>query len=297
MERIKPDSLFFLSSREADWPENNIFKGMAITHDAVILNEGGYSKWLADQKISNVENQSFVSGRYALVNVHNENEFSVETDSAGMELLFLYRCGNCWAISNSFLFLAEKVKLLNWKLTLYPPAFYGMYEVGSMSAQLISGNTLFEEIQLVPSYKKIIANKNSTQIILEKITRGNTVDEYEESICEFYSRYASVINSIKENDIPLYADLSGGVDSRVTFSLALASGNKKYVFSASMELKKILRLPKIWLNTTDLNWITKGRSLACSVPESNTICIVMAMWAYVYYLNHLHIHFMPIACR
>ena len=226
MERKKvPDTIFFLSSQADGWPRNNLFEGVGITDNSVVMGQYGYSKWLEDQKTNNSkapDGSSFIAGRYTLVDIHNDNELSVECDSAGMGTIFLYQYDKNWAVSNSFLLLAEKVKSLNWKLTFYLPAFYGMFARTSVGQKLISENTLFDQIKFIPSNQRLIAHKNPGRITSKKIIRKDTAGDYEEYIREYYSRYSSIIHSIEENNIPINVDLSGGLDSRATFALTLA---------------------------------------------------------------------------
>ena len=248
MERKKvPDTVFFLSSQADGWPRNNLFEGVGITDNSVVMGQYGYSKWLEEQKTNNSKaphGNSFIAGRYTLVDIHNDNELSVECDSAGMATIFLYQFDKNWAVSNSFLFLAEKVKSLNWKLTFYLPAFYGMFARTAVGKKLISENTLFEQIKFIPSNKRLIAHKNPGKITSEKIIRKDTAGDYEEYIREYYSRYASIIHSMEENNIPINADLSGGLDSRATFALTLATEKRSIPLYSQLGAEVDLEIAK-----------------------------------------------------
>ena len=265
MERKKvPDTVFFLSSQADGWPRNNLFEGVGITDNSVVMGQYGYSKWLEEQKANNSkasDSSSFIAGRYTLVDIHNDNELSVECDGAGMGTIFLYQCDKNWAVSNSFLLLAEKVKSLNWKLSFYFPAFCGLSAQIYIGKRLISENTLFEQIKFIPSNKRLIAQKSPGKITLEKIIEKDTAGDYEEYIREYYSRYSSIIHSIEENNIPMSFDLSGGMDSRANFALTLTTEKRNISMYSQPGAEVDLKIAKsiaehygFQLSHKDPNW-------------------------------------------
>lgn len=167
----------------------------------------------------------YSNGAYVLVQ-NFENEIFVSQDYNGSYGIFLYEKGGYFAISNSFLYLVEKIK---GKVHLTVDLDY-------MKAHLVAGvctyaysETMIKEIRQLP---------RNVQLVINKITRELkmvNIDYCEQSVeinspegmrllDEWYYKWTALIEQVKRSTDNIRVDLSGGIDSRLVAMLFIKSG-------------------------------------------------------------------------
>ena len=130
------------------------FFGVAFEGNDVIFHQGGL-----DKRRSHKETKfSPEEGSYVFCEM-SENDFSIRTDPSGMCKLYVYERGGDWAVSDSFYELCVSIKNLNWPLNPNLAAIHSTRITGPLGDQLLSFSTIFDEISLLPHWKKIVIKK------------------------------------------------------------------------------------------------------------------------------------------
>jgi asparagine synthetase B (glutamine-hydrolysing) len=163
-------------------------------------------------------------GAYLLVR-NTQNEVRISQDFYGCWGLYLYQCDDYFAISNSFIKLAEYLKSRQ-KITynkLYADAFLFAHV-----STFYYSKTLINEITVIPKNYKVIIDKNEKSFRFEKIDYAEQsidIDSKEgiEVLDSWYSRWVELIRSLKTRTNNISIDLSGGLDSRIVAALWLTS--------------------------------------------------------------------------
>ena len=186
---------------------------------------------------------SELKGNGAYVHIKNEqNEITIQQDFNGSYGLYLYEEDGYFAISNSFLKLVEHLVSAQKCLS-----FNEKYSESFLFSDLCSyayGDTLVNEISLLPRNKTVKINKSNNDISYE------TIDFQERSVKinsedglkildSWYFRWIELIRHIKSKTNNLSVDLSGGFDSRVVAALWLTANidlNKVRIKSHEDEL-------------------------------------------------------------
>lgn len=145
------------------------------------------------------------------------------TDARGLRKLYLYREGGSWAVGSS---LHDLVSHLRANHAALSPDLAVLRALGvrqALTAQLNSTHTIFREIELVPSFCSVHIDETGPRVI--PLPRRRASSGYEEALARhlftWRSRFATLTSDPRTTFI---ADLSGGLDSRVVFAFAHASG-------------------------------------------------------------------------
>ncbi|WP_156453238.1 hypothetical protein [Polycladidibacter hongkongensis] len=217
-----PQNCFLYSKQEIiDLKKSKLF-GYGLTSSAIILGSEGMDQYEA-QGNSELPKE----GRFIGVFLDNAQTITIRADATGQELLYLYRNGDDWAISNSFLLLAESVGK-RAKLTLHAPAVLGFHLKNGVhiGEQLVSHRTAISEITIVPINAELKVDRLDGKLEVQKqpyLEMFSLRDaSYEDAFINFLERGAGLLNSLMEAGLPLNLLLSGGYDSRLVLCLALA---------------------------------------------------------------------------
>ena len=165
------------------------------------------------------------NGCYVSVSV-GEDSIKIEQDHNGSFGLYLYCYESYFAISNSFFRLQDFIKKshvicakMDYLRHLFPAGLCSLaYE-----------ETAINEIKWIDRNATVFIDKRSrTLSIAIESEETNTIPlESEEGLAildDWFERWMGVIRAIQVGGHRLSANLSGGFDSRLTFSLAVASG-------------------------------------------------------------------------
>lgn len=160
----------------------------------------------------------------------------ITQDFVGCYGLYLFRDGDFWVLSNSFLYLVDALKK-SYRLTLNKE-FADHFLVSGLCAQAYS-ETLVNEISLLDR-AAVVTIDIATRTINSELRdfMENTVDPDSPAgmalLDEWYARWTSIIRNLKRRTDNISTDLSGGFDSRVVLGLFLGAGidmNEVYVHS------------------------------------------------------------------
>lgn len=209
-EKYVDDNFFIISSEDIPMHMKKLF-GYVIENNQIILNY---------EDVGNLDG----NGAYVLINSDNEN-ITIEQDFNGSYGLYLYKSEEYFAISNSFLKLVEYLKdkqFLSFNKD-YANAF-----LFTNLCSFVYGETLVNEIEVLPRNYRIIINKKNKSIVFEEIDyKEHTIDldskKGVETLDNWYFKWINIIRLIRSKTNNLGVDLSGGVDSRAVMILALNS--------------------------------------------------------------------------
>ncbi|WP_155399949.1 hypothetical protein [Moraxella bovoculi] len=168
----------------------------------------------------------------------------IYSDFTAQETLYLFQKGDDWAISNSFMLLAQTVGK-KYKLTFYPPASASFHLKNGIhiGEQLISHKTMIEEIKIVPITNKLSIDRISGKIQVINSNYQGILDKsrffYNDLIVDVLERGAGAIQALLDSKTPLNLSLSGGCDSRVVLGMITkTNGYKDYLMVNSHEFKE-----------------------------------------------------------
>lgn len=164
-------------------------------------------------------------GVFINVNV-TDDEIKIYQDFNGSYGIYLFKQGDYFAISNSFWKLVEYLKE-NYQLSVNMDFTKSVFLRDNLYA-LSFKDTFVNEIEIIPRNIIFHINKETHNFYLEEI-------DYEESSIElnskeglelldnWFNKWVNILRSLKEKTNNLSFDLSGGMASRVIFSILLNS--------------------------------------------------------------------------
>lgn len=208
---VKNSNLFYFDSDCLDSIKSEIY-GYAFYKQEEFLNNG-------------FDYQNIGNGSFILVQ-NLDNKICITQDFIGSYGLYFFKSEGFFAVSNSFLLLAEKITL-KFPLTLNRDNI-NQFLLSSLVSVSYS-ETMINEIQILPRNARFIIDKLNKSYHLEYIDfKENSVDinsEYGISILDaWFQRWVTFIRGLIDNSKYVTVDLSGGFDSRLVFMLFLCSG-------------------------------------------------------------------------
>lgn len=217
---------------ESSWLAENRrggrFSGIAYTDNAIIVGQEGYDKYVKGRKF---DINDFREGRFCVVE-RTDSRLYARVDAFGQEAIFYFYNKDAWAISNSFLMLAEHLVDHGVKLTADVDSMYLGFVPGALGQSPISNDTYIREIKTLSAefYIKVDFNFRPFVFSLEKTenlsNRGNvTEDDYVESVIDFTAKSVSrSLALLRDYKGRLRVDLTGGQDSRLMLGILEATG-------------------------------------------------------------------------
>lgn len=210
-DKILEDQFFIIDSYNLDEIQDKLY-GYSIQNNDFIQ----YENMQEELELSK-------NGAYIYVKV-DENNISLFQDFNGSYGLYIYRKENYFAVSNSFLLLAQHVKN-------YPISLNKDYADAFLCVDLCSfafSETLINEISIIPRNCNVIINKKLKKIEYEKIDYNEhsiylNTKEGLTTLDNWYFRWVEFIRSIRLKSNNLHFDLSGGIDSRIVAALWLTA--------------------------------------------------------------------------
>lgn len=226
-DEIYGDEFFVIDSDNLD-EVNTKFYGYMISEDKVINNE-------------NIEDNAELTGLGAYVHIKtDENSINIFQDYAGCYGLYLFKEGNYFAISNSYIKLAEYLKN-NHKLSLNKDFANSFLFVDLVTIGY--NNTLINEINVIPRNYEITINKMNKSLSFNNLDfKENTISldskEGIKILDDWFNRWTNIIRSLKSKTNNIQVDLSGGYDTRIVTMIWLSANiNTDKIFIKSIDNK------------------------------------------------------------
>ncbi len=229
MSNMISDAFFFIDTNNLQDTESKLF-GYMLTNQGIITNS-------SDAEI-NGEECNGLSGAYVYV-YRNRDEITISQDYLGSYGIYLYEEDDYFALSNSFAYLVEKLKVsreLNLNLD-----FANMLLVESLCVYSVQ-DTLFKEIRQLKRNDIVKINIMQRKIqLLEVDYQENTIAIDSQRGMDvldcWYKDWIRIIREIHQQTPNLQVDLSGGIDSRITFGLFSKCGVTEKGFIRTIEDK------------------------------------------------------------
>lgn len=161
-------------------------------------------------------------GSYVLIN-KSQDKISIMQDYIGSYGLYLYEEGEYFAISNSFLYLVEHIKQSH-KIT-FNEDYANTFIVSDLCSVAYS-ETMINEIKMLDRCAEVNIDITKKEIQISYIdNKENTIEISSkrgmEMLDKWYFKWNNLIRNLSEMNNDIQVDLSGGFDSRLTFSLLL----------------------------------------------------------------------------
>lgn len=190
------------------------------------------------------------TGSYTYIK-HYEQVVEIGQDFLGTQSIFLYTGDTFSAASNSFMRLVKYLVNKGVHLTLNKR--YAIQYVYSNEEPMSFDATLVNEICVVPNWFTIFLDK-SGKINFKKnnyhINEYTMDDENGLSIIDkWYEKWINVYRNIAKSDYEILLDLSGGFDSRISFSIfnnANIDKNRVIIHSNRGDMSKYEKTYEDW---------------------------------------------------
>lgn len=211
------ENIFVYTSDMIDMVNNKLF-GFILIDNILTNNAEDVSQFTADK----IEHDA--SGAYILFK-REGSDIKIFRDNMGLCQLFYYRDADFWAISNSLWKLTEKLKN---KVLLTINEQVAESLIVSRMMHIGIGESLINEIKTVPIFAKVWINSNN-QLVIENDYRLKNRIELDSSnamqlIDEWISKWGRIYKGLQLGGWNMKVELSGGFDSRTTFSILKAAG-------------------------------------------------------------------------
>ncbi len=221
MSSIISDSFFVIDSTNLGDVKTKLYGYCIANDDSSLFNESEGT----EQIIQSLNPDNYSDGAYVLVQ-NFITEIRISQDFVGSFGLYLYEQDKYFALSNSFVFLVDFLKQKK-PLTL-DRDYINAYFLSDLTSMAYS-ETMVKEIRCLPKNVRIIINKNNGTLALKTVDyKENTVpiDSLQalKILDQWYYKWISIINYLKSKTSKISVDLSGGMDSRMTFLLFIKSG-------------------------------------------------------------------------
>lgn len=243
-KRLYPNEIFLFDSNNLENVDTKLY-GFAFNNCDEIVTQNTLHE---NDKIT-------PNGAYVYIDVKND-EIIIKQDFIGAYGIYLYKNGSYFAFSNSFIKLAEYLKdkeILTFNKE-YAEAF-----LFTGLCSFAYGETLINEIEVLPRNFKIIINKKNKSINYEiKNYQEHTVSlnskEGLKTLDKWYTKWVNIIRSIKSKTNNISFDLSGGFDTRVVSALWLTS---------NIDLSKV----KVRSNTAKIHVLEEDYEIASEISK------------------------------
>ncbi|MCR4664311.1 MAG: hypothetical protein K5660_02995 [Paludibacteraceae bacterium] len=202
------DNFFVIDSDSLENVESALY-GFVITESGI------YTNYVKDELDG--------TGCYVRITAY-DNTISIEQDSNGCFGLYLYRSDGYFALSNSF-FELQNVLKKRVKLTLNEDYIYQFLALPVCS--LAYEETAITEIKLLDRNTEVLIDKRNGNIKIVRTyenTESIPLEKGLDVLDQWFGKWSRILRGITSRTNRLTVNLSGGIDSRLTFLLALASG-------------------------------------------------------------------------
>ena len=230
------DNLFLYTKHDVVKLRHSVLHGYAIIDRSIVINTDGLLKYQDGVKNSMLPED----GRFAgIFRSETDQGYVIRTDIHGQEMLYVYRKNDEWAISNSFLLLANYAASKG-KINFYKPAALNfLLKTGThIGEQLLSQKTMIEEILILPVNAELLVNTITGSLVQKNKSIKEIFDlqgfNYEENLSAFLAEGKGLMKALRGMNAPLQLNLSGGYDSRLVLGMLYDSNcNNQNLFISS----------------------------------------------------------------
>lgn len=265
----------YICSWNSSLLEEQLYGYAYLGFDAIIQGSAGLKKYKNEQALAYLNPDEFGEGRFLVVLETPDSGFVCRTDDFGQETLFLYRSGDEWAISNSFMFLVEEVRASGRNMTVRSDVLktFLIANQSLFGGQLMSHDTPIDEIKLVPIDEEVVLERGGfgEQPSMSCVTRVAKRDEYQidesnyrDHLAKYVSLWGGRFRSLSDSGVEhMEFDLSGGYDTRLCLSLILASGNSdRFSYFTNKNIPEDYAIVKILVDKYSLKHATRTVDLS-----------------------------------
>jgi hypothetical protein len=157
-------------------------------------------------------------GAYCHLKSLPDGTTEIGTDGKGYFHLFAYRSGNNWAIGSSFAQLVDFARENNLPINANLGSLYSWAASPDLVRTVMAFDTSVREITLLPShsYFQISAGVLTQHDIPEQAETGTYRERLRDALILTRDRVATLLSC---NDLSIDSHITGGMDSRVIFSI------------------------------------------------------------------------------
>ena len=213
---IVEKNFFFVDINNLDTVETRLY-GYCIANDLEMKRELSFD----DVEFS----RAYSNGTYVLIQ-NIDDKIYISQDYSGSCGIYLFRQGDYFALSNSFLLLVGKLA------AKFPLTFnfdYANAYIVSGLCSLAYSETLVNEIEVLPRNVQVVISKIEKSVELVDIDyqeHSVEIDSVEglQLLDRWYTKWLCIIRKLAANSDNIMCDLSGGFDSRMVFGPFLHAG-------------------------------------------------------------------------
>jgi hypothetical protein len=234
-----PENCFVLTKDQVPTITDSSLFGYGLTDDAIILGSEGYREYARTSFRPQIPREGRFVGLFI-----DDQKLLVRADATGQEILYLYRSGNDWAISNSFLTLAETASKRD-KLDIHTPSVIGFHLKNGVhiGEQLISHRTIIDKIEVVPINCELLIDRHDGGISTNSAAYLSIFDyvggaTYEETLIDIIERGCGILSAMSDAGYRQNLFLSGGYDSRLVLGMLVTAGRTEQLRVTSMPQKE-----------------------------------------------------------
>ncbi|MGO2230433.1 hypothetical protein [Psychrobacter sp.] len=219
---MKHKEILYLSS-ESKLDFQSFFDGYAFFGIDLVIGNQGFQQ--LSKKTDNRD--KYEDGNYLLIERQDNDSYQLSRDYHGYYPIFYYQSEDYWCISNSIIYMVERLKEQGRSISFNTPNVEIWKSHLSFALQLTSHHTFVNEIKVLPVNSDIVISKDHTnsEIALVKRERDpKSKQSYREALIDclevWRGRYLTIMSNKK---MGLWHDLTAGLDSRCLFSFMVSN--------------------------------------------------------------------------
>lgn len=196
--------------------------GIAYTDGALIYDQSGLAAYVA--RHGALAPDAVSDGRFSYV-ARQGDAVTIKSDAFGLDPIFYYKGAGVWAVSNSFHRLVQSLRAAGRPLHLDENAVaaFSLFDRALWTGQIISHQSLVQEIELLPMGKQIVADRHGLRVE-DAAWPTHDIPSYDEGLDRcIEAMHRRMIAAAALAPGAVVADLSGGQDSRFVFGLCARS--------------------------------------------------------------------------
>lgn len=217
---MKHKEILFISS-ESDFDFYSFFDGYAFFGIDFVIGNKGFQKFYKH----NVSVDMYEDGNYVLINRVDANKYKLTRDYHGYYPLYYFNSDDYWCVSNSIIYIAEYLRSKGITIN-YNESNVEAWKCHLPLLQTINSHSTFiDEIKVLPGNQDIFFIKENARNSISFTKRAKSLEvdkDYNTALKNcldiWIKRYLTILSN---QNIALWNDLTGGLDSRTLFSFLI----------------------------------------------------------------------------